>query len=299
MKLGSLFSGIGGFELVGNWYGIEPVWASEIEDACIRITKKHFPNMKHFGDITKIHGDQIEPVDVITGGSPCQDLSVAGKQSGIRLKCDKCGTLVEFSDGTQSCPNCGAELDFTRSGLFMEQMRIIREMRKKQMNAFQKLLSGKTCSEHSAATTETTSSASSKSSVSSWQKNFLRLDLRAGQTQGRFWENPVPSHGDSLTLNIGECPNVVVESSLSQILEDNAPEKYYLSQKACVGILHRAQRRGKELPPRLKAALENQAGIQKDMEQTHITPQQIVYHLRQAQIVVLLPNKTVYWKSMI
>lgn len=140
MKLGSLFSGIGGFELVGNWYGIEPVWASEIEDACIRITKKHFPNMKHLGDITKIHGDQIEPVDVITGGSPCQDLSVAGKQSGIRLKCDKCGTLVEFSDGTQSCPNCGAELDFTRSGLFMEQMRIIREMREKTNECFPKIV---------------------------------------------------------------------------------------------------------------------------------------------------------------
>ncbi len=134
------------------------------------------------------------------------------------------------------------------------------------MNAIQKLLSGKMSSEHSAATTEMTSSASSKSSVSSWQKGFLRLDLRAGQTQGRFWENPAPSHGDSLTLNIGESPSVVVESSLSQILEDNAQEKYYLSPKACVGILHRAERRGKDLPPRLKAALENQAGIQKDME---------------------------------
>ncbi len=71
LKLGSLFSGIGGFEFVGSWYGIEPVWASEIEAAPIRITRKHFPNMKHLGDITKIHGDEIEPVDVLTGGSPC------------------------------------------------------------------------------------------------------------------------------------------------------------------------------------------------------------------------------------
>lgn len=65
-------------------------------------------------------------------------------------------------------------------------------------------------------------------------------------------------------FNIGESPSVVVESSLSQILEDNAQEKYYLSPKACVGILHRAEHRGKDLPTRLKAALENQAGIQKD-----------------------------------
>ncbi|MCM1223291.1 MAG: DNA cytosine methyltransferase [Lachnospiraceae bacterium] len=71
LKLGSLFSGIGGFELVGSWYGIEPVWASEIESSPIRITSRHFPNMKHLGDIIKIHGDEIEPVDVITGGSPC------------------------------------------------------------------------------------------------------------------------------------------------------------------------------------------------------------------------------------
>lgn len=140
LKLGSLFDGIAGFPLVGSWYGIEPAWASEIEESCIRITKKHFPNMKHLGDITKIHGDEIEPVDVITGGSPCQDLSVAGKQSGIRLKCDNCGTLVEFSDSTQNCPNCGAKLDFTRSGLFMEQIRIIREMREKTNECYPKIV---------------------------------------------------------------------------------------------------------------------------------------------------------------
>lgn len=71
LKLGSLFDGIGGFPLVGTWYGIEPIWASEIEPAPIRITKRHFPNMKHLGDITKIHGNAIEPVDILTGGSPC------------------------------------------------------------------------------------------------------------------------------------------------------------------------------------------------------------------------------------
>lgn len=140
LKLGSLFSGIGGFELVGSWYGIEPAWASEIEEPCIRITKKHFPNMKHLGDITKIHGDQIEPVDVITGGSPCQDLSCAGKQSGIKLHCNKCGTMVDFKESATVCPNCGTELEFTRSGLFMEQIRIIREMREKTNECFPKIV---------------------------------------------------------------------------------------------------------------------------------------------------------------
>ncbi len=81
-KLGSLFDGIGGFPLVASRYGIEAVWASEIEAAPISITKRHFPRMLHLGDITKINGAEIEPVDVLSFGSPCQDLSVAGKRAG-------------------------------------------------------------------------------------------------------------------------------------------------------------------------------------------------------------------------
>lgn len=104
MKLGSLFDGSGGFPLAARMCGIEPVWASEIEPYPIRVTKKNFPNMKHLGDVTKINGAEIEPVDVITFGSPCQDLSVAGKQKGLSGE---------------------------RSGLFMEAVRIIKEMREK------------------------------------------------------------------------------------------------------------------------------------------------------------------------
>lgn len=102
MKLGSLFDGIGGWPLAAIRHGITPVWSSEIEPFPISVTKKHFPNMKHLGDLTKINGAEIEPVDVITFGSPCQDLSVAGKRAG---------------------------LEGARSGLFMEAVRIIREMR--------------------------------------------------------------------------------------------------------------------------------------------------------------------------
>lgn len=102
VKLGSLFDGIGTFPLSGLQFGFAPIWASEIEAFPIAVTKHHFPDMKHLGDITKINGAEIEPVDVITFGSPCQDMSVAGKREGL----------------------CGA-----RSGLFMEAVRIIREMR--------------------------------------------------------------------------------------------------------------------------------------------------------------------------
>lgn len=104
MKLGSLFDGSGGFPLAGAMFGIEPVWASEIEPFPIRVTKLRFPGMKHLGSVTEVKGDQIEPVDIITFGSPCQDLSVAGKQAGIH--------------------------NGERSNLFFEAIRIIKEMRK-------------------------------------------------------------------------------------------------------------------------------------------------------------------------
>jgi DNA (cytosine-5)-methyltransferase 1 len=110
MKLGSLFDGIGGSLLSATLIGIEPVWASEIEPFPIKVTKHHFPNVNHLGDITKIKGDEIEQVDIIVGGSPCQDLSVAGKRAGMKH--------AEFGDE-----------ETTRSGLFMEQIRIVKEMR--------------------------------------------------------------------------------------------------------------------------------------------------------------------------
>ena len=102
LTLGSLFDGIGGFPYAASFYGIKPLWASEIVPECVSVTKKHFPDMEHVGDITKLHGGKLPPVDIITFGSPCQDLSVA---SGKRL-----GLAGE------------------RSGLFLEAIRIIREM---------------------------------------------------------------------------------------------------------------------------------------------------------------------------
>ena len=101
--MGSLFDGIGGFPLAAIHSGIVPVWASEIEAFPIEVTKVRFPDMLHVGDITKLNGATLPPVDIICGGSPCQDLSVAGKRAGLEGK---------------------------RSGLFMEQTRIAKEMRK-------------------------------------------------------------------------------------------------------------------------------------------------------------------------
>jgi DNA (cytosine-5)-methyltransferase 1 len=102
LTLGSLFDGIGGFPLAGIYNGITPIWASEIETFPIRVTKIRFPNMVHLGDITKLKGEELPSVDLITGGSPCQDLSIAGERAGLAGE---------------------------RSGLFMEQIRITKEMR--------------------------------------------------------------------------------------------------------------------------------------------------------------------------
>lgn len=110
LKLGSLFDGSGGFPLAGSLCGIEPVWAAEVEPYPIAVTRTRFPKMKHLGDISKVNGAEIEPVDIITFGSPCQDLSVAGKRAGLKHE------------------ECGDE-ETTRSGLFMEAVRIIKEMR--------------------------------------------------------------------------------------------------------------------------------------------------------------------------
>lgn len=84
ITVGSLFDGIGGWCIAAQRNGAVPVWSSEIEPFCIEVTKKHFPNVMQLGDIRKIKGDKIPPVDIICAGSPCQDLSVAGKREGLK-----------------------------------------------------------------------------------------------------------------------------------------------------------------------------------------------------------------------
>lgn len=169
--------------------------------------------MKHLGDITQINGSMVEPVNVIIGGSPCQDLSVAGRRAGLAGE---------------------------RSGLFMEQIRIIKEMR---------------CADAARGRTGT--------------------DIRP---RWMVWEN-VPG---AFSSNKGEDFGAVLQETikiaepqvpavLSQILEASPHPKYSLSAKACLGIVRRAERRGKELPPLLKTALLNQAGQHSASRETALT----------------------------
>lgn len=83
LTLGSLFDGMGGWQIAAVRNGVRPVWSSEIDACPMAVTAKHFPDTKRLGDITKINVDELEPVDIICAGSPCQDLSVAGKRAGL------------------------------------------------------------------------------------------------------------------------------------------------------------------------------------------------------------------------
>ena len=119
--------------------------------------------------------------------------------------------------------------------------------------------SGKMYAGHSPPTKERISRPSSKVSARSKDVKLMRLDLRNGTTREKFWEMISQSHGGYLTLNTGESHRDENASILSQILMTDVPEKYYLSQKACQGILRRASARGKRLPEVLRKALERQA----------------------------------------
>lgn len=103
LTLGSLFDGIGGWLLAAERAGITPVWASEIDPFPRAVTNYHFPRVKQLGDITKLDGASIAPVDIVTMGSPCQDLSIAGKREGLHGE---------------------------RSGLFIRAVELIRDMRR-------------------------------------------------------------------------------------------------------------------------------------------------------------------------
>ena len=175
---------------------------------------------------------------MVTGGSPCQDLSVAGKRAGLG----------------------GA-----RSGLFMEQIRIIREMRARDEagGRADRDVRPRFC------VWENVPGSLSSNGGEDFRivlEEFCRIKDPAatvprpdrgggGTLLGQSWETVTALPGASWTVNSGESPNVAVESHLWQILQDNAPRKYYLSVRAAQGILRRAERRGKELPKVLMEAL--------------------------------------------
>lgn len=231
LTLGSLFDGIGGWQVSGIKAGVKPVWSSEIEPFPLAVTKLRFPNTIQLGDITKIDGAKLPPVDIICMGSPCQDLSIAGKREG---------------------------LDGERSGLFRDAIRIVRSMRNATGGYILGLLFGKTFQERSQATEEWTSALYWRNIQ---KPVFQCLNLEDGRQRDWLEADDAMLPGDVWMLNIGVSPNDEIASFLSWILQkpEDVPQKYYLSQRACAGILRRAKVRGKDLPELLKKALQEQA----------------------------------------
>ncbi len=171
----------------------------------IRVTEKRLPQVQHFGNISGLHGAKLPPVDIITFGSPCQDMSIAGKRTG---------------------------LNGSRSSLFHEAIRIIREMRCASNGKYPRyIVWEKRPRSIFLPTAEKISAVSSKPSVRSKTAAFQFLDLREnGQKPERFWQNPIPSHGEFLMHNTGVCPNEENGSFLSQILTEQAPEILFESE---------------------------------------------------------------------
>lgn len=240
ITMGSLFSGSGGFELAGSIFGIIPIWASEIEPFPILVTTKNFPEMKHLGDINKLNGADLKPVTIIAGGSPCQDMSIAGKREG---------------------------LDGSRSNLFREQIRIIKEMRESDRAAGRTgtqirprymvwenvpgAFSSNKGKDFQAVLQEIVSITDEESNVplppkGKWQTagcimgDHFSIAWRVLDAQ--YWGVPQRRKRIYLVADFG----------------GNTAPKYYLSEKACLGILRRAEKRGKELPEILKTALIRQ-----------------------------------------
>jgi len=105
MRFGSLFAGVGGFDIGLENAGWECAWQVEWDPHCQQTLAHHWPNVPRWGDVSDVNGAELPPVDVITFGSPCQDLSVAGKRAGL--------------------------IEGGRSNLFFQATRIIREMKEK------------------------------------------------------------------------------------------------------------------------------------------------------------------------
>lgn len=196
--------------------------------------------MIHVGDITKLNGAKLEPVWCITGGSPCQDLSIAGKRAGL----------------------AGA-----RSGLFMEQVRIVKEMREADKRNGR---TGDMVRPRYLVWENVVGAFSSNKGkdfaavleeiikIAEPEAPGIEVPEKGWPTWGGTtmkWEDDGAWCGELTTRNTGECPNAAVVSRLSQILEETPHPKYNLTAKACQGILRRAERRGKDLPKLLKQVL--------------------------------------------
>ena len=232
LTLGSLFDGSGTFPMMAMLSGIVPVWKSEIEPFPIAVTEKRLPFVKHLSDINSVNGAEIEPVDIVTFGSPCTDLSVAGKRQGLNAE---------------------------RSGLFFQAIRIIKEMRGATNGKYPRF-----------AVWENVTGAFSSNGGEDFRcvlEEFCKIkDADLSVTKSEKWTKAGEIMGENFSVayrtfdaQYWGVPQRRMRVYLVADFEGGVPQKYYLSQKACLGILRRASERGKKLPKVLETALKKQA----------------------------------------
>ena len=206
--------------------------------------------MRHVGDITKLRGADLEPVDCVTGGSPCQDLSIAGNRAGLAGE---------------------------RSGLYMEQIRVVKELREEdekrgRTGRFVRprymvwenvpgAFSSNEGKDFAAVLEEAVRIVQPEAPLCL----CLRRDGQSPDASTMRWDDGALL-GEYTMPSFGESPSEENVSRLSAILEASPHPKYSLSERACLGILTRAERRGKELPPELKAALLAQSASKSEAE---------------------------------
>lgn len=230
ITLGSLFDGLGGWQIAAMRAGIQPIWSSEIEKFPLALTKTRFPTTKQLGDITQIDGGAIPPVDIITMGSPCQDLSMAGRREGLAGN---------------------------RSGLFIRAVELIRQMRTATQGQYPKIAiwenvpgaftSNKGLDFKTVLETFTEADIPMPRS-GKWAKSGMvrsrECNIVWRTLDARFWG--VPQRRRRVFLVVDYTKKIT-------------SKKYYLSPKACLGILRRARTRKKELPREMRRVLVMQA----------------------------------------
>jgi DNA (cytosine-5)-methyltransferase 1 len=255
--------------LAAERHGIIARYASEVEPFPIAVTRARFPGMEHLGDITKIDGGKIEPCDIVSFGSPCTDISIAGKGEGLTA---------------------------ARSGLFFEAVRVMREMLeatdgeypryfvfenvpnlvsihggedwKLVMDEFASL--GFICDPNILDAQEFGVAQRRKRIfiVGINKKHFDPADFsgvsccrdKRMQKAIDLWQRASVAGGETFH-SIASRPREITRQHLSEMLERDVDPKYYLTKAACLGILRRVDAKGKEIPSLLRSALEAQAGL--------------------------------------
>jgi DNA (cytosine-5)-methyltransferase 1 len=231
ITLGSLFDGISAFPLAAIRNEIKPIFTSEIDKYAVSVSRRHFPDMAHLGDITKIKGSDLPPTEIVCAGFPCQSFSLAAGRNRTGLA--------------------------GKSGLFGESIRLIEEMRNSHGNRIRFVVFENVPGMLTARRGE-----DFRIILQSIAQTFCKSTIT--MPENRRWKQSGTVADGSLAwrvldaLDFGALKDVSA-CSLSSILMEKVPSKYYLSPYRCKMILERAKKYKKLLPKVVTEILTRQS----------------------------------------